>query len=71
MAWVNVEVSLDEVDDSDLIEELEDRGYGIMQDVEEADSNESIRIIYELRRLGKDYQRELDVLIYKTIGRIA
>ena len=71
MAWVNVEVSLDEVDDSDLIEELEDRGYAIMQDVEEADSNESIRIIYELRRLGKDYQRELDVLIYKTIGRIA
>lgn len=70
MAWVNVEVPLDEVDTSDLIEEIEDRGYAIMRDEDEADTDELVRRIYELRRLGKDYQHALDALIYRTIGRI-
>lgn len=64
-----VHISADDFDDEDLIDELESRGYTVDKDgVEE--SNELIRAIFEKRRLGKDYQKELDDLIYETVGRI-
>ena len=65
---VEVDVDLDEFDDEDLIEELERRGKGF-----EVDSNtptELVEQIWQKRRLGQDYQRELDELIYIAIGRI-
>lgn len=71
MAWINVEVPLDEVDDSDLIEELEDRGYGIVRDTEKIEVNDLVRKVYERRRVGLDYQKELDTLIWHCVGRIA
>jgi len=64
---VEVDVDLADFDTDDLIEELESRsantdgfGYG----------NGLLSTIYEKRRLGQDYQTELDQLIYRGIGRI-
>jgi len=65
---VEVDVDLDDFDDDDLIEELERRGKGF----EVAGTSPTILMntIYEKRRLGKDYQAELDELIYVTLGKI-
>ena len=63
---VEVDVSLDDFQDDDLIQELEDRGYVIGG---EETSNETLTKIWELRRLGKPYERELDQLIYDILGK--
>lgn len=65
---VEVDVDLDDFDDNDLIEELERRGRGF--DVASQTPTELVTKIYELRRNGRDYQRELDELIYTVIGKI-
>jgi hypothetical protein len=66
---VEVDVDLDEFDTEDLIDELERRGRGF--DVAGQTPTELVDRIHQLRRNGGDYQRELDELIYVTIGRIA
>jgi hypothetical protein len=66
---VEVDVDLDDFDDQDLIDELERRGRGF--DVAGQSPTELVNRIQQLRRNGGDYQRELDELIYVTIGRIA
>lgn len=66
---VEVDVDLDEFDTEDLIDELERRGRGF--DVAGQTPTELMDRIHQLRRNGGDYQRELDELIYVTIGRIA
>jgi hypothetical protein len=66
---VEVDVDLDDFDDQDLIDELERRGRGF--DVAGQTPTELVDRIHQLRRNGGDYQRELDGLIYVTIGRIA
>lgn len=65
---VEVDVSLDDFDDYDLIEELERRGKGF--EVNSETPTEIVTRIYENRRLGRDYQKELDELIFITIGKI-
>lgn len=65
---VEVEVELDDFDTDDLIEELEKRGKGM--EVASQTGTELLTAIYEKRRNGHDYQRELDELIYVGIGRI-
>jgi hypothetical protein len=64
---VEVDVDISEFDTEDLIEELESRGAGTN---EFGDGKELLQIIYEKRRLGQDYQTELDRLIYNATGRI-
>lgn len=66
--YVEVEVDLEDFDTDDLIEELESRGRGL--EVGSQTGTELITSIYQKRRLGQDYQRELDELIYIGIGRI-
>ena len=66
--YVEVEVDLDDFDTDDLIEELEKRGKGL--EVVSQTGTELVTAIYEKRRLGQDYQRELDELIYVGIGKI-
>jgi hypothetical protein len=66
---VEVDVELSDFEDDDLIEELERRGRGF--DVAGQTPTELVDRIHQLRRNGGDYQRELDELIYVTIGRIA
>lgn len=65
---VEVDVDLDDFDDEDLIDELQRRGRGF--EVNSRTPTELVDQIYQLRRNGRDYQRELDELIYVTIGRI-
>ena len=64
---VEVDVDLSDFDTDDLIEELESRGSGVL---DYGDGKEILQTIYENRRLGKDYQQELDELIYVAIGKI-
>jgi hypothetical protein len=64
---VEVEVELDDFDTDDLIEELERRGSGVM---DYGDGKEILNTIYEKRRLGKDYQAELDQLIWMGLGKV-
>lgn len=66
--YVTVDVDLDDFDDYDLIEELEKRGKGF--EVAGQTPTELVTQIYLKRRMGRDYQRELDELIYVAIGKI-
>jgi len=63
---VEVDVNLSDFDTEDLIEELESRGSGVS---EYGDGKEILQIIHEKRRLGKDYQTELDQLIWAGLGK--
>ena len=65
---VEVDVDLDDFDDDDLIEELERRGKGF--EVVGQRPTELVEQIWQKRRLGLDYQTELDELIYVATGRI-
>ena len=63
-----VDVDLDDFDTDDLVEELEKRGLGM--EVSSETGTELLTAIYQKRRLGQDYQRELEELIYIGIGKI-
>ena len=65
---VEVDVDLDDFDDDDLIDELERRGKGF--EVAGTRPTELVEQIWQKRRLGQDYQTELDELIYVSTGRI-
>lgn len=61
-----VEVNLSDFDTDDLIEELKSRiDYKTSEDKEIL-----LEKIYILRRLGKNYQNELDEYIYNELGKI-
>ena len=64
---VEVDVDLSDFETDDLVEELESRGSGTMN---YGDRTDVLRAIYEKRRLGKDYQAELDQLIWLGLGKI-
>ena len=60
---VEVEVDLGDFDDDDIREEYEARGLSdklVMQ--------EALTEIYQLRRLGKSYENELNKLICDALG---
>lgn len=63
---VEVDVDLADFDTEDLIDELENRGH-----FASTDCTELVEAIYQKRRLGKDYQAELDSLICSVLGKIA
>jgi len=64
---VEVDVDLSEFDTDDLIEELESRGAGA---TDYGDGKDILMSIYEKRRLGQDYQADLDQLIWLGLGKI-
>ena len=64
--YTEVEVDLSDFDTDDLIEELESRGAGA---TDYDDGKEILQTIHEKRRLGKDYQPELDQLIWLGLGK--
>jgi hypothetical protein len=63
-----VDVDLDEFDDVDIANEFHRRN------LKNTSGKDEIALvlndIHEKRRLGKDYQRELDNLIYGVIGKV-
>ena len=63
---VEVDVDLSDFETDDLIEELESRGSGTL---DYGDGKEILETIHEKRRLGKDYQQELDQLIWLGLGK--
>ena len=64
---VEVDVNLSDFETDDLIEELESRGSSVM---DYGDGKEILLAIYEKRRLGKDYQAELEQLIWLGVGTV-
>ena len=67
MTYVTVDVDLSEFDTEDLIEELKSRGEMPGFNV---DTDELLNQIYELRRLGKDYDSVLYQYLYQKLGRV-
>ena len=63
---VEVDVDLGDFDTDDLIEELQSRGAA---GSEYGDGKEFLQAIYEKRRLGQDYQAELEKLIWVGLGK--
>ena len=64
---VEVDVDLADFETDDLIEELESRGAGA---TDYGDGKEILEAIYEKRRLNKDYQAELEQLIWLGLGKV-
>jgi len=68
MPSIYVDINLDDFDDDDLIEEMESRG--LNTEFSESELSQSITTIYQKRRLGQDYESDLDQLIYQAIGKV-
>ena len=64
--YVEFEVDLSDFEDEQLVDELELRG---KYTPSMGDTNELIDKIYQLRRQGKPYERELDEYLYIVTGR--
>lgn len=63
---VEVDVDLSDFETDDLVEELESRGAGA---TDYGDGKSILMSIYEKRRLGQDYQTELEQLIWLGLGK--
>lgn len=76
MPYVTIEeevwVDLDGFDTADLEEELLKRNSRVDRNSRPAPSENQLLLhsIYEKRRLGKNYEQELDEYIYNNLGRI-
>ena len=66
--YVEVDVSLTDFDTDDLIEELESRGK--MTGDNSTENGDLVKQIYEKRKLGQEYEQELQDLIYNVLGKI-
>ena len=66
---VEVDVDLSDFETDDLIEELESRGE-LLTTSKPYDNKELVEQIWMLRRNGRDYQQQLNDLIYNVTGRI-
>lgn len=65
---VEVDVDLEDFDTDELVEELERRGRAAGES--EYNVTEILTAIWHKRRLGQEYEQELDNLIYQALGRI-
>jgi len=65
---VEVDVELNDFDTEDLVEELESRG-ALPVDAD-ANAKEIVEQMYQLRRLGRQYDHLLDRLFYSVLGKI-
>jgi hypothetical protein len=69
MAYMEVEVDLESFSDDELMEEIKlrklDQASVIGEELEHL-----VTAIWLKRRVGVDYQKELDDLIYSVIGKI-
>lgn len=68
---VDLDDMLEEIDTDELINELERRGnYYNTQYIDADEARQKLTKIWELRRVGKDYNKELDDLIYYVLGKV-
>ncbi len=65
-------VDLDDFDTDDLEKELIKRNSRVDKNTRPVPSDNMLMLmtIYEKRRVGQDYQRELDEFLYNNLGRI-
>jgi hypothetical protein len=77
MPYVNVDVDIDideilkDLTDDEIIDELKSRGKDYNLNIVDPDKMKEVLLsLYEKRRIGKDYQVELDELIYGILGKI-
>ncbi len=63
MPYVDIDIELEEFDDDEIIEEYELRGLGNRQQY-----LDGLTEIYQLRRLGKSFENELNKLICDNLG---
>ncbi len=69
--YIEVDDVLDEISDDELIDELKRRGKDYNNSfVDGEEMRQVLQNLYEKRRVGKDYQSELDQLIYGILGKI-
>lgn len=68
MPYVNI--SLDDVEDEDLIDEIEERGYRVHSRTEDIDDLEIIGKIFHLRREGRPHDDILDKYLRDKMGRV-
>jgi len=64
---VEVDVDLSDFETDDLIEELESRGAGA---TDYGDGKEILETLWLKRRQGRDYQTELEQLIWLGLGKV-
>jgi len=69
--YVDIEVDIDDFEDEDIIEEAERRGLAITGFRTSGDNKSLLQQIFDKRRTGQNFDRELDELIYANLGRIA
>ena len=68
---VEVDVDLGDFDDDDLIEEIENRGIDLNSKYISGDEmRDLLTKVWQYRREGRDYQPELDQLIWYGIGKL-
>lgn len=68
---VDVYIDLDEFDDDELLDELERRGLDMNTRYVSGDQmRELLEKIWQNRREGKNYQRELDDIIWYGLGKL-
>ena len=65
---VEVDVDLDDFEDDELLDEIERRNLG--SNVSNESVAELVDTIYHLRRQGRDFEQELDRLVYAVTGRV-
>lgn len=67
----DVDIYLDEIDTDDLVQELNSRGHNhSVNDVDEFGMRTILSDIFQRKRTGQDFSRQLDELIYQGLGRI-
>lgn len=64
--YVDIDIDMDDFEDEDIIAEFERRSLGEAPE----DTKELLKILYQKRRTGQNYEQELDQLIYNTLGRL-
>ena len=69
--YIDADDVLRELSDDELIDELKRRGNDYNTQFVDGDEMRMVlQTLYEKRRIGKDYQYELDKLIYGILGKI-
>jgi hypothetical protein len=69
---IDVEVDLDEFCTDDLVAELNRRAinHNVPESLPAEQLLDLIKQIYQLRRIGQEYQRELDKLFYLVLNKV-
>jgi hypothetical protein len=71
MAYIDGTVDLDDFDDDELLEEVVARNLVIaLSETEGSETYQLITSIWNKRRLGVNYDADIDALIYHVIGKV-